>query len=324
MEQQVIVLNGPSSSGKSTLAGALQSLIAEKRSERYEIVSIDDYLKMSPSATIYEDDVFNISDDLCKRALEITKTGTGVIIDHVMTSARIFEALKRNLSSCQIRLVRVTCPLHLLRERELARGDRHPGSAEASEAYLFPREGYDLVVDTGTRSPAENSMRIFETLLAMRTGRSGWKRRRSSGSPARADRNSSELFWTGRREYRAAAEPKRRERRRGMERIIFSIITIPIAALFTGLGIYAMRREKPMWFWSGSSVRPEEITDIPAYNRANGWMWLAFSGVFWLAAVLALLGSPATGPVLGGGMLLGIPALIAVYNQIYAKYRKRK
>ena len=109
-----------------------------------------------------------------------------------------------------------------------------------------------------------------------------------------------------------------------MERIIFSIITIPIAALFTGLGIYAMRREKPMWFWSGSSVRPEEITDIPAYNRANGWMWLAFSGVFWLAAVLALLGSPATGPVLGGGMLLGIPALIAVYNQIYAKYRKRK
>ena len=165
MEQQVIVLNGPSSSGKSTLAGALQSLIAEKRSERYEIVSIDDYLKMSPSATIYEDDVFNISDDLCKRALEITKTGTGVIIDHVMTSARIFEALKRNLSSCQIRLVRVTCPLHLLRERELARGDRHPGSAEASEAYLFPREGYDLVVDTGTRSPAENSMRIFDLLF---------------------------------------------------------------------------------------------------------------------------------------------------------------
>ena len=140
----------------------MQRLISEKRPERYEIVSIDDYLKMSPDAPIYEDDVFDLSDDLCRKALEITRTGAGVIIDHVMTSERIFDNLKGNLSSCQIRLVRVTCPLPLLRERELARGDRHPGSAEASEAYLFPREGYDLVVDTGTRSPAENSMRIFD------------------------------------------------------------------------------------------------------------------------------------------------------------------
>ena len=108
-----------------------------------------------------------------------------------------------------------------------------------------------------------------------------------------------------------------------MERIIFLIITLPCAALFTALGVYAMRREKPMWFWSGSSVRPEEIRDIPAYNRANGWMWLAFSGVFWLAAILGLLGSPATGPVLGGGILLGIPALMLAYKKIYAKYRTR-
>ena len=165
MKNRIIILNGPSSSGKSTLAGTLQGLISEKRAERYEIVSIDDYLKMSPSETIYEDDVFNISDALCKRAKEILDAGNGVIIDHVITSKRIFAQLKEHLSSCPVRLVRVTCPLQLLRERELARGDRHPGSAEASEAYLFPREGYDLIVDTGTRSPAENSMRIFDLLF---------------------------------------------------------------------------------------------------------------------------------------------------------------
>ena len=107
-----------------------------------------------------------------------------------------------------------------------------------------------------------------------------------------------------------------------MQRIIFSIITIPVAALFAGLGIHAMRRRTPMWFWSGRSVRPEEIADIPAYNRANGWMWLAFSCVFWLAAILALLGSPAAGPVLAGGLLLGIPALVLVYKKIYARYRR--
>ena len=162
MNPLVILLNGPSSSGKSTLAKALQALISEKRSERYEVVSIDDFLKMSPTETIYEDDVFNISDGLCKKAVEMLDAGEGVIIDQVMTSERIFHHLKEALASFPLRMVRVTCPLSLLRERELARGDRSPGSAEASSAYLFPREGYDLVVDTGLKSPAENSVLIFK------------------------------------------------------------------------------------------------------------------------------------------------------------------
>lgn len=165
MGQQVILLNGPSSSGKTTLARALQGLILDKRSERYGVVSIDDYLKMSPAETIYEDDVFNISDALCNQALEMLETRDGVIIDHVITSERIFEHLKENLSSCHIRMVRITCPLPLLRKRELERGDRSPGSAEASAKYLFPKEGYDLVVDTSTKSPAENAVVILDSLF---------------------------------------------------------------------------------------------------------------------------------------------------------------
>ena len=165
MTQQIILLNGPSSSGKSTLARALQTLISDKCSERYEIVSIDDFLKMSPEEPIYEDDVFEISDALCSKVQEITNAGTGVIIDHVITSERIFEHLKNHLTSSRIRLVRVSCPLRLLRERELARGNRPPGSAEASEEYLFPKNGYDLAVDTGSKSPAENALLIFETFF---------------------------------------------------------------------------------------------------------------------------------------------------------------
>ena len=165
MERQVILLNGPSSSGKSTLAKALQALISDKRSERYEVVSIDDFLKMSPDETIYEDDVFDISEDLCKRTLELLETCDGVIIDHVITSERIFDQLKENLSSCHMRMVHITCPLELLRIREHARGDRSPGSAEASAEYLFPKEGYDLVVDTGTKSASENSLLIFSKLF---------------------------------------------------------------------------------------------------------------------------------------------------------------
>ena len=161
----VVLLNGPSSSGKSTLAKALQALIAGRLSERYEVVSIDDFMKTDPMETIYEDDVFEISGDLCKRVSELLAEGAGVIIDHVITSERIFRQLQESLYPDPPFLVQVTCPLEILRQREQERGDRCPGSAESSAAYLYPKEGYDMTVDTGRMSPAENSLLIFGRLF---------------------------------------------------------------------------------------------------------------------------------------------------------------
>ena len=165
MNRQTILLNGPSSSGKSTLSKALQSLIGEKRAERYEVVSIDDFMKTEPMETIYEDDVFEISGDMCEKAAEFLEAGKGVIIDHVITSERIFEELKEALGTYALRTVRVTCPPEILRQRELDRGDRCPGSAESSDRYLYPKEGYDLIVDTGSIPPEENAALILDRLF---------------------------------------------------------------------------------------------------------------------------------------------------------------
>ena len=162
---RVILLNGPSSSGKSTLAKALQGLIGEKRSERYEVVSIDDFMKTDPMETIYEDDVYEVSGDLCGRALEILETGAGVIIDHVITSERIFRELQETLRAYPLIAVHITCPLEILKAREQARGDRCAGSAEASAQYLFPQEGYDLTVDTGSTPPEKNASLIFGSVF---------------------------------------------------------------------------------------------------------------------------------------------------------------
>ncbi len=168
MNGQIILLNGPSSSGKSTLAKALQALIAEKRGERYEVVSIDDFMKCSPTETIYEDDVFEISEDLCEKAREAAETGSGVIIDHVITSDRIYRQLTETLKPFPVRTVRVFCAPEILRRRERERGDRCPGSAEASAEYLFPKDGYELTVDTGGTPPSENAARILEKFLPPR------------------------------------------------------------------------------------------------------------------------------------------------------------
>ena len=165
MKQQVILLNGPSSSGKSTLAKALRKLIDEKRNQQYEIVSIDDFLKMTTEETIYEDDVFGISRALCEKVLERLETAPGVIIDHVITSQRIFEQLKHLLENYLLKTVRVTCPLEILLEREKARKNRCLGSAEASYEYLYPKDGYDLTVDTHRMSTAQCALEIYRSLF---------------------------------------------------------------------------------------------------------------------------------------------------------------
>jgi chloramphenicol 3-O phosphotransferase len=165
MEKQIILLNGPSSSGKSTLSKALQGLIEEKRNEKFVIVSIDDFMKLSTEETIYEDDVFEISGDMCTSALEALKTSSGVIIDHVITSERIFRQLTAMLGQYHIHSVHVTCPLNVLLQREYARKNRCLGSAESSYTYLFPKDEYDLTVDTSIMTPAECSAKIYGALL---------------------------------------------------------------------------------------------------------------------------------------------------------------
>ena len=163
--RQVILLNGPSSSGKSTLAGELQAQIKARKAEDYQVVSIDDFMTMDPMETMYEDDVWAVAGNLCDRALDILASGSGVIIDHVITSERIFRQLKEMLYAYPLRTVHITCPPEILAERERARGDRCPGSAAASAQYLYPRDGYDLTVDTGMKSARENALAIAETVF---------------------------------------------------------------------------------------------------------------------------------------------------------------
>ena len=106
-----------------------------------------------------------------------------------------------------------------------------------------------------------------------------------------------------------------------MEKIIWICIMVPCSALFTMIGVYARNRKKPMWFWSGSTVKESEIADVPAYNRANGCMWIAFSLPLWLSTFLGLSNGIAALILLAVDGVIGLPALAVIYQQIYAKYK---
>ena len=161
----IILLNGPSSSGKSSLARSLKTLLREQKHLNYQIVSIDDFMKLRTDEKIYEDDVFEISSDMCDKALEYLKTSDGVIIDHVITSERIYEQLLDRTRGLETLRVHVTCPLDELLKRENERGDRCIGSAEASYQYLYPKDGYDIEVDTSKHSAEECAALIMNKMF---------------------------------------------------------------------------------------------------------------------------------------------------------------
>ena len=117
MFKNVILLNGPSSSGKSTLAGVLRSTLEMQGRGPCVIVSIDDFLEMTPDEPIYEDDVFAVSGEMCRAARRALCSAETVIIDHVITSERIFAQLMHELYGFTVLTVHLTCPPEVLRQR---------------------------------------------------------------------------------------------------------------------------------------------------------------------------------------------------------------
>ena len=107
-----------------------------------------------------------------------------------------------------------------------------------------------------------------------------------------------------------------------MDIIIWLLIMMPCSMLITGIGIYAWKHKKPMWFWSGTTVSENEINDIPAYNKANGIMWICYSAVFWISTIMGIRSVSTAGIVLAVGCLGGLPLLVIAYNRIYRKYKR--
>ena len=87
-----------------------------------------------------------------------------LIIDHVITSSRIFQALLDASTGFPMKTVLVSCPVEALRRREAERGDRCVGSAEASLEHLYPQTGYDLCLDSSTAGPEYLAEKIMSIL----------------------------------------------------------------------------------------------------------------------------------------------------------------
>lgn len=181
----LVVLNGTSSSGKTTIARAFQDVAPTV----FLNFSIDSILSALPPSVLKRIVAGVPVDDLRLPALvrafyacaqQLLNMGHDLVIDHALTARYHVEALLAACESHETLLVGVDCPLSTAREREAARGDRAPGLAEQQVATIHSLLAYDLVVDTSKQSPAEAAASIL-TSLARGTGKGVANTRRTLG-----------------------------------------------------------------------------------------------------------------------------------------------
>lgn len=153
---KIIFLNGVSSSGKTSLALALQ----ENTNEPYYIISQDTFCDMWPGKFWIQnpEKMFNHTMSLMYKTIRMfSDLGSNVIVDHVLLNNEMLKSQNNEgtLQDCieqlgdyPVLFVHVICPIEELRRREKERGDRDIGNAENQLAYIDPQDTYDITVDT--------------------------------------------------------------------------------------------------------------------------------------------------------------------------------
>ena len=160
-KKQIILINGPSSSGKSTLAPHLLDQLNKTFDQKYVLYSIDDFIKWPTDRMPSEQEIYAACAEMYKAALKSLKSCDGVVFDSLITSECLFEQLIKTFPECNIFPVGVTSPLRILKERELERKDRYIGFAEETYFGLFNECDYNITVDTYFSSTLDCVLKII-------------------------------------------------------------------------------------------------------------------------------------------------------------------
>jgi len=184
---QLILVNGPSSAGKTTLCRALQDAIPHP----YLVTGFDDFVFMvppryyrgantssqdqrdaftaqgvemlstarpgeSPCVVAHFGPVFRrVVDSMAPAVRALVDAGNAVIFDHVLHDAAMFDSYHRATTGLDVFEVGVSCPLATLEARESQRGDRVLGRARGLYEVVHTFVDYDVMVDTGAMPTAE-------------------------------------------------------------------------------------------------------------------------------------------------------------------------
>ncbi|MDI6100308.1 chloramphenicol phosphotransferase [Actinoplanes sp. NEAU-A12] len=163
---RIILLNGASSSGKSSIGLALLPLLADP----WFFFPVDGLGAMRSTVHTRVLDDAGIDDMLRRtragyhRAVAgLASAGNDVIMDYPLSERWRLDDLLRTLAGYDVTLVEVRCSPAELDRRERARGDRPVGLAR-SQGLVYAHGDRDIAVDTTTATPAECALTIVNAL----------------------------------------------------------------------------------------------------------------------------------------------------------------
>jgi chloramphenicol 3-O phosphotransferase len=192
-EGQAILLNGTSSSGKTTLAKVLQ----QKLKEPYLNVSLDQYrdslpdkyrgLNSPPGTTGY--DGLNVVPIDSKGGEKISsiqfgrygkkvlhgmrlssaglvRHGLNIIIDDILLEASFLDDYLKTFCDLKLYFIGLFCPLEAVEKREASRIGRFPGTAQSQLEVCHAHGVYDLSLDTSILSPEDCAEKIIDRLAS--------------------------------------------------------------------------------------------------------------------------------------------------------------
>ncbi|WP_078866303.1 phosphotransferase-like protein [Streptomyces sp. NRRL S-1448] len=159
---KVILLNGTSSSGKSSIAQALLDML----DGTWFHMPVDAFHAMRCKGPISDEDLQAEIDRTCKgfhRAVAgMAAGGNNLVVDYPLSRRwRLLDLLDVLVPEDTL-LIAVRCPLPELERRERDRGDRQLGLAAMQYDQVHSHELHDLDVDSGLLSPEECARRIRE------------------------------------------------------------------------------------------------------------------------------------------------------------------
>jgi len=171
---QVIVLNGGSSSGKSSIARALQEIFPEPWLSFGVDVLIEALpgrgedprsgLVLEPDGTVTVQPTFRAIQDIWYQGLvAMAYHGALLILDEViLTGGEGQRRLRATLDGLDVLWAGVHCDPRVASEREASRPDRVQGMAMKQAIAVHAGVVYDVEVDTTECSPADCARQIAE------------------------------------------------------------------------------------------------------------------------------------------------------------------
>ena len=175
---KIILLNGASSAGKSTLARLLQQQLPEP----FMHWSFD-HLRESnalPMARIRNGELdwarmrSAVFDGFHRSLAAFAKAGNNLIVDHIIEQEQWMADLVQLLAPFDVFFVAVHCPLPELERRERHRGDRRPGEATRDFQNVHSFAEYDLAIDA--TQPTEDNVAKLITAWTARSRPTAFER----------------------------------------------------------------------------------------------------------------------------------------------------